>query len=121
MRLGGIAYFDGSHLAANAHINQAGDTATAIKRVTKAITIATSNLGVLYFHVTLGIARTPTLPLDPSPANPQQSGHIYLDHVTLCVKRVIVVHAFIKKSQQTPDRDLVLARKRIAEVQNGGF
>lgn len=34
-------------------------------------------------------------------------------------KRVVVVHAFVKKTQQTPERDLTLARKRIAEVKNG--
>ncbi len=34
-------------------------------------------------------------------------------------KRVVVLHAFIKKSQQTPDSDLKLARKRLKEVQHG--
>lgn len=34
-------------------------------------------------------------------------------------KRVIVLHAFIKKTQQTPDRELRLARKRLKELQNG--
>jgi phage-related protein len=34
-------------------------------------------------------------------------------------KRVVVVHAFIKKTQQTPDRDLKTARKRVKELQNG--
>lgn len=34
-------------------------------------------------------------------------------------KRVIVLHAFIKKSQQTPDRELKLARKRLKELQDG--
>ena len=33
-------------------------------------------------------------------------------------KRVVVVHAFIKKSQQTPDHDLKLARKRVKELLN---
>ena len=33
--------------------------------------------------------------------------------------RVVVLHAFIKKSQQTPDRDLKLARKRLKEVLHG--
>ena len=31
-------------------------------------------------------------------------------------RRVIIVHAFVKKSQQTPDRDLKLARKRVKEL-----
>ena len=34
-------------------------------------------------------------------------------------KRVMVLHAFVKKSQQTPDRELKLARKRMKEVFNG--
>lgn len=32
-------------------------------------------------------------------------------------RRVVVVHAFIKKSQQTPDRELETARKRLKELQ----
>jgi phage-related protein len=34
-------------------------------------------------------------------------------------KRVLVLHAFIKKTQQTPDSELKLARKRLKEVQHG--
>ena len=34
-------------------------------------------------------------------------------------RRVVVVHAFIKKTQQTPDRDLKLARKRVKELLDG--
>ena len=34
-------------------------------------------------------------------------------------KRVVVLHAFIKKSQQTPDSELKVARKRLKEVKNG--
>ncbi len=34
-------------------------------------------------------------------------------------KRVVVLHAFIKKTQETPDRELKLARKRLKELQNG--
>ena len=34
-------------------------------------------------------------------------------------KRVVVLHSFIKKSQETPDRELKLARKRMKEVANG--
>lgn len=33
-------------------------------------------------------------------------------------RRVVVVHAFIKKTRQTPDRDLKIARKRAKELQN---
>ena len=31
-------------------------------------------------------------------------------------RRVVVVHAFVKKSQQTPDRELKLARRRVKEI-----
>ena len=34
-------------------------------------------------------------------------------------RRVVVLNAFIKKSQETPDRELKLARKRMKEVANG--
>lgn len=34
-------------------------------------------------------------------------------------KRIIVLHAFIKKTQQTPDKELKLARKRLKELQHG--
>ncbi|MBK7168005.1 MAG: type II toxin-antitoxin system RelE/ParE family toxin [Gammaproteobacteria bacterium] len=34
-------------------------------------------------------------------------------------KRVVIVHAFVKKTEQTPDKKLALARKRAKEVQNG--
>ena len=34
-------------------------------------------------------------------------------------KRVVVLHAFVKKSQETPDRELRLARKRLKELQDG--
>lgn len=34
-------------------------------------------------------------------------------------KRVVIVHAFIKKTQQTPDKELKLARKRAKELLDG--
>ena len=34
-------------------------------------------------------------------------------------RRAVVLHAFVKKSQQTPDRELKLARKRMKEVLYG--
>jgi len=34
-------------------------------------------------------------------------------------KRVVIVHAFIKKTQQMPDKELKLARKRAKELLNG--
>jgi phage-related protein len=34
-------------------------------------------------------------------------------------KRVVVLHAFIKKTQQTPDHELKLVRRRLKELQDG--
>jgi phage-related protein len=34
-------------------------------------------------------------------------------------RRVIILHTFIKKTQQTPEGDLKLARKRLKAVHNG--
>ena len=34
-------------------------------------------------------------------------------------KKVVVLHAFIKKSQQTPDNELKLTRKRLKDVKHG--
>ena len=34
-------------------------------------------------------------------------------------RRAVVLHAFVKKSQQTPDRELKLARKRMKEISRG--
>ena len=36
----------------------------------------------------------------------------------MVAKRVVILHAFVKKSQQTPDRALKLARKRMRELQS---
>lgn len=33
-------------------------------------------------------------------------------------QRIVVLHAFIKKSQQTPEQEIKLARKRMKEIQN---
>ena len=37
----------------------------------------------------------------------------------LAGKNIVVLHAFIKKSQHTPERELNLARKRLKELRNG--
>jgi phage-related protein len=34
-------------------------------------------------------------------------------------RRIVVLHAFMKKTQQTPERELKLARKRQKELQDG--
>jgi phage-related protein len=34
-------------------------------------------------------------------------------------QRVVILHAFVKKTQETPEQELRIARKRMKEVQNG--
>jgi len=34
-------------------------------------------------------------------------------------KRIVILHAFVKKTQEMPERELRLARKRLKEVGNG--
>jgi phage-related protein len=34
-------------------------------------------------------------------------------------QRVVILHAFVKKTQETPEQALRIARKRMKEVQNG--
>ena len=38
---------------------------------------------------------------------------------TLIGRRIVILHGFIKKTQQTPAKELKLARKRLKEVQHG--
>lgn len=37
----------------------------------------------------------------------------------LCGKRIVVVHAFIKKTREAPTKELKLARKRVKELHHG--
>jgi phage-related protein len=34
-------------------------------------------------------------------------------------QRVVILHAFVKKTQDTPDQELKIARKRMKEIKNG--
>ena len=38
---------------------------------------------------------------------------------SLAGQRIVILHGFIKKTQQTPQKELTLARKRLKEVLNG--
>jgi phage-related protein len=40
-------------------------------------------------------------------------------YLFLVGRRVVIVHAFIKKSQQTPDKELRIARKRMKDLDHG--
>ena len=49
-------------------------------------------------------------------------GHSGIGRAFYCFlheKRINVVHAFIKKTQETPGKELKLARKRVKELKNG--
>ena len=39
-------------------------------------------------------------------------------YCTMVGREIVILHAFIKKTQETPDRDMRLARKRLKEVRN---
>jgi len=39
---------------------------------------------------------------------------------TLVERKILILHAYIKKSQKTPARELEVARKRLAEIQRRG-
>jgi len=41
-------------------------------------------------------------------------------YCTVTQSEIMVLHSFIKKTQQTPDRELSIARKRLKEVQHHG-
>ena len=38
---------------------------------------------------------------------------------TLVERKIVILHGFIKKTQQTPHKELTLARKRLKEALNG--
>lgn len=39
-------------------------------------------------------------------------------YCTMVGKEIVILHAFIKKTRETPDREMRLARKRCKEVRN---
>lgn len=48
-----------------------------------------------------------------------KSGIVRAFYCFLAGQRVVVLHPFIKKSQQTPAGEIRIARKRMREVRNG--
>ena len=48
-----------------------------------------------------------------------KSGIARVFYCFLSGQRIVVLHAFIKKTQQTPEQEIKLARKRMKEIQNG--
>jgi len=39
---------------------------------------------------------------------------------TVVERKIVILHAYVKKSQKTPERELEVARKRLADVQREG-
>ena len=39
-------------------------------------------------------------------------------YCTMAGRRIVVLHSFIKKTQETPDRELKTARKRLKEIKH---
>ena len=39
-------------------------------------------------------------------------------YCTMIGRQIVILHSFIKKTQETPDRELALARKRLKEIKN---
>jgi phage-related protein len=55
--------------------------------------------------------------LELRPRGREGIGRVFYCFVT--GHRVVILHAFVKKTQETPEQELKIARKRLKEVQNG--
>ena len=51
------------------------------------------------------------------PKGPEGIGRVF--YCTQVGRSIVVLHSFIKKTQQTPDAELRLARQRLKDVQHG--
>ena len=51
------------------------------------------------------------------PSGPEGIGRVF--YCTQVGKVIVVLHSFVKKTQETPDAELRLARQRLKDVQNG--
>jgi len=51
------------------------------------------------------------------PKGPEGIGRVF--YCTQVGKVIVVLHSFVKKSQETPEAELRLARQRLKDVQNG--
>jgi phage-related protein len=50
------------------------------------------------------------------PKGPEGIGRVF--YCTQVGKVIVILHSFIKKTQETPDADMRMARKRLKEVKN---
>ena len=51
------------------------------------------------------------------PKGPEGIGRVF--YCTQVGRVIVILHSFIKKTQETPDADMRIARKRLKEVKNG--
>lgn len=51
------------------------------------------------------------------PKGPEGIGRVF--YCTQVSHTIVVLHSFVKKTQETPDAELRLARKRLKDVQHG--
>jgi len=51
------------------------------------------------------------------PKGPEGIGRVF--YCTQVRRVIVILHSFIKKTQETPDADMRMARKRLKEVKNG--
>ena len=51
------------------------------------------------------------------PKGPEGIGRVF--YSTQVGRVIVILHSFIKKTQETPDADMRMARKRLKEVKNG--
>ena len=42
-------------------------------------------------------------------------------YCTIVERKIVMLHSFVKKSQQTPPNELDVARKRLLEIRNGNL
>ncbi len=51
------------------------------------------------------------------PKGPEGIGRVF--YCTQVGKTIVVLHSFVKKTQETPDAEMRMARKRLKDVQHG--
>ena len=51
------------------------------------------------------------------PRGPEGIGRVF--YCTQVGKTIVVLHSFVKKTQETPDAEMRMARKRLKDVQHG--
>ena len=51
------------------------------------------------------------------PKGPEGIGRVF--YCTQVGRVIVILHSFIKKTQETPDADMRMARKRLKDVKNG--